>query len=34
MEKHFGKDSPKENILKDPRVKKFFPQIEKEICSY
>ena len=24
MEKHYGKDIPKENIFKDPRVKKFF----------
>ena len=44
MEKHYGKDIPKENIFKDPRVKKFFmrlpfireisPQIEKEINSF
>ena len=41
MEKHYGKDTPQENIFKDPQVKKFFmqlpficeisPQIEKEI---
>ena len=44
MEKHYGKDIPKENIFKDLRVKKFFmrlpfirensPQIEKEINSF
>ena len=44
MKKHYGKDIPKENIFKDPRVKKFFmrlpfirensPQIEKEINSF
>ena len=28
MQKHYGKDSPKENIFKDPRVKKFF------VCGY
>ena len=44
MEKHYGKDIPKENIFKDPRVKKFFMrspfireisrQIEKGIKSF
>ena len=44
MEKHYGKDIPKEIIFKDPRVKKFFmrlpfiheisSQIEKEINSF
>ena len=44
MEKHYGKDIPKETIFKDPRVKEFFmqlpfireisPQTEKEINSF
>ena len=44
MGKHYGKNIHKENIFKDPRVKKFFmqlpfirkisPQIEKEINSF
>ena len=44
MEKHYGKDIPKEHIFKDRQVKIFFmrlpfireisPQIEKEINSF